>query len=323
MNPQHKRFEVGDLSIIPINDGTLITPTPPQVQGEDLPDFEVHKSYIPGDGLFYSDLGAFLVRSGDQLVLLDAGLGPAVGHDGTYCGASQPEELLREYDQQWRNFGRDEEFVRMRRANLPRTIVKHGNLERNLRAAGVTPEEITDVVLSHLHCDHMGWCTKDGASFFPNADIWVHAHDVDHFLGDRELNEIGMKVQFGVEGTKHRMKAALEQLKLWENDTNVAPGIDVRHMPGHTPGSSIAVISSAGQRAMMLGDVIHCPLEMTDDQFSMMADVDPALAHETKLHLLRELEDSDIHVASTHFPGMRFGRLLSSELPNKRKFIFS
>src|SRR5438093_121242 len=80
-----KPLQVGDLEIIPIYDGVFSIPTPPQLKGEDQPDFELHRSYVPGDGMFYSELGAFLVRTGNRIVLLDAGLGPACGHGGVYC----------------------------------------------------------------------------------------------------------------------------------------------------------------------------------------------------------------------------------------------
>ena len=211
----------------------------------------------------------------------------------------------------------------MRRAGLKQTVVQHGELERSLAGAGVDPHQITDVVLSHLHCDHMGWCSKEGRSFFANADLWVHEADAEWFLGEREYEETALKVMFGVDGTRERMLPALGQIRTWTNDCTIAPGIDVRHTPGHTPGSSIAIISSAGERAMMLGDVIHCPLEMTDEDFSMMADVDPRLAKAAKVALLNEIDDGSVHVASTHFPGMRFGRLLKDETAGKRHFSWS
>jgi glyoxylase-like metal-dependent hydrolase (beta-lactamase superfamily II) len=318
-----KPLQVGDLEIVPIHDGIFSIPQPPQLTQDRLPGFDIHRDYVPGDGRFYSQLGAFLVRTGDRVVLLDAGLGPACSHCGTYCGKDAPEEELKAFDQQWRNFGRDEDFVKMRRAGLADTVIRHGELENSLRRAGVKPEEVTDVVLSHLHCDHMGWCSKEGASFFANADIWVHEADTEWFLGERQYDEVATKVMFGVDSIRDRMAPALGQIRTWSGDRTIAPGIDVRHTPGHTPGSSIAIVSSNGERAMMLGDTIHCPLEITDEEFSIMADSDPQLAHQTKLALLREMESGDVHVSSAHFPGMRFGRVAKSDVPNKRHFSWS
>jgi hypothetical protein len=62
---------------------------------------------------------------------------------------------------------------------------------------------------------------------------------------------------------------------------------------------------------MLLGDVVHCPVELLDDEWAGIADVDPALARRTRTALARELEGTDVPVAASHFPGLRFGRLLS------------
>ncbi len=304
-------LKIGDLEIIPLHDGHLIIPEPPQIRQNGI-DTAEHRDYIPGNDTFISQLGAFLVRTGGRVVLLDAGLGPPVGHDGVYCGVDCDPALLNAFDNMWRRFGRDEEFVAMRRRNLARTIVHHGRLEESLLAAGVAPEEVTDVILSHVHCDHVGWVSRDEKSYFRNADIWVHEADAAYFLGDAPPDETGTKVMFGVESSKIRMAPALHQIKLWSGDTTIAPGIDVRHTPGHTPGSSITIVSSRECRAMILGDVVHCPLEMTDTQFSLMADLDKDLAHRTKMDVIGEIADGSVHVASPHFPGMRFGRLLTA-----------
>jgi glyoxylase-like metal-dependent hydrolase (beta-lactamase superfamily II) len=82
---------------------------------------------------------------------------------------------------------------------------------------------------------------------------------------------------------------------------------------GHTPGSTIVVLSSGTERAMLLGDVVHCPVELLDDEWDGMADVDPELARRTRLALARELEGQDVPVAAAHFEGLRFGRLLAGQ----------
>ncbi len=312
-------LKVGDLTITPIDDGWFTIPEPPQIKAID-PDLEPHRAYIPGDGLFYTQLGGFLVRTGGRVVLLDAGLGPPCGHCGDYCAADADPAILGAFDDMWRRFGRDEDFVAMRRRGLKDTVIHHGRLEASLRAAGVAPEEVTDVVLSHLHCDHMGWVTRDDKPFFQHADVWVHEADAAHFLGDNPPDETGTKVMFGVEPAGVRMAGALGQIRTFDRDITIAPGIDMRHAPGHTPGSAIAIVSSQGQRAMLLGDVIHCPLEMTNVEFSLMADLDKDLAHRTKLNLIREIEDGAVHVASPHFPGMKFGRLMQAQ--GKRYFTY-
>ena len=190
-------------------------------------------------------------------------------------------------------------------------FARAGAKAQNLDAHGVKPEEITDVVLSHLHPDHMGWVTRDGKPLFPKAKLWAHQADVDLFLGNDSPDETSFKVMLGVESTKHRMAPVHDQIHSWQRDFTVAPGIDLRWLPGHTPGSSITVVSSGDERAMILGDVIHCPLELVDDDFAIMADIDPALANSSKAIVRYEIEGTNVHVSSSDFPGLQFGRLLA------------
>jgi glyoxylase-like metal-dependent hydrolase (beta-lactamase superfamily II) len=82
--------------------------------------------------------------------------------------------------------------------------------------------------------------------------------------------------------------------------------------PGHTPGSTIVVMSSGTARGMLLGDVVHCPVELIDEEWAGVGDVDPELAKRTRNALARELEGTDTPVAAAHFPGLVFGRLLNA-----------
>src|SRR5262249_47648687 len=79
---------------------------------------------------------------------------------------------------------------------------------------------------------------------------------------------------------------------------------------GHTPGSTIIVLSSGTARAMLIGDVVHCPVELIDDEWAGLADVDPAMAQRARASLAAEVEGTDVPVAAAHFPGLQFGRLL-------------
>jgi glyoxylase-like metal-dependent hydrolase (beta-lactamase superfamily II) len=111
-----------------------------------------------------------------------------------------------------------------------------------------------------------------------------------------------------------------DRLEAWDSDTQIMAGIDVRSAPGHTPGSTVVVISSGRERAMLLGDAVHCPAELLSDDWEAIFDVDRALALRTREALARELEGSDIPVAAAHFPGLQFGRLLAAE--GRRQWVF-
>lgn len=181
-------------------------------------------------------------------------------------------------------------------------VIRGGELPARLRELDVDPADITDVVLTHLHPDHYGWATSGGAALFPNATFRCHTLDWEHFVvapGD------------AISAFSAELLALTERLECWDHDGPLVPGIDARHAPGHTPGSTVLVLSSGDERGVLLGDVVHCPVELVEAEWASLGDVDPQLARRTKDALAREFEASGVPVAGAHFPGMRFGRLLA------------
>ncbi|HZU72184.1 MAG TPA: MBL fold metallo-hydrolase [Acidimicrobiales bacterium] len=185
--------------------------------------------------------------------------------------------------------------------------IQGGAFLDELAALGVTPAEVTDVLFTHLHFDHIGWATAEGRAVFPNAEYRCAQADWDHFM----VSEPGDEAQL--------LEAATDRFSTWDDDGVLLPGIDAMAAPGHTPGSTVLVISSGTERAMLLGDVVHCPIELVDDEWASMFDMDPALARRTRLALNRELEGSGVPAVAAHFPGLRFGRLLPGE--GKRRWV--
>jgi glyoxylase-like metal-dependent hydrolase (beta-lactamase superfamily II) len=195
-----------------------------------------------------------------------------------------------------------------------------GELLVSLAALGLQPTDVTDVVLTHLHFDHIGWVSDGTAPVFPRATYRCDARDWQHFVV--EEHDEYMRDTVGAMAPKDRLAPVTGQLALFEGDTPLAPGVDLRSAPGHTPGSTIVVLSSGDERAMLLGDVMHCPAEMLTTDWEMLADVDAAAAARTREALARELEGTGTLIGAAHFPGLRMGRLLTgrdwAEAPDER-----
>ena len=181
-----------------------------------------------------------------------------------------------------------------------RGVFTGGAMLDNLQALGVTPDDVTDVVFTHLHFDHTGWATVDGAPVFRNATYRCDELDWAHFVPHDER-------------ATRKLTPIESQLQTWDGDGALLPGVDVQRAPGHTPGSAVLVLSSGDARAVLLGDAVHCPVELVDDEWATIGDVDPALAKRTRVALARELEASGTPAAAAHFPGLQFGRLLPGE----------
>jgi glyoxylase-like metal-dependent hydrolase (beta-lactamase superfamily II) len=185
--------------------------------------------------------------------------------------------------------------------------LRGGSLLIELEAMGVDPSDITDVILTHLHFDHVGWTTRKGTVVFDRATYRCDRRDWEHFVGPDP-------------GATRKLTPLESRLDLWDGSGPLLPGVDTMAAPGHTPGSTMLVVSSGTERALLLGDVVHCPVELIDDEWAGMGDVDPDLALRTRMALIRELEETDTPAAASHFPDMRFGRLLPGT--GKRSWVF-
>src|SRR3954452_6442221 len=248
-------MRLGELEVLPVL--TTVVDVPPRVMFRRLPD----PRWLTPEGLLPTQMGGYLVRSADRLVLIDTGF-------------------------------------------------RADDLVAALAGLGVQPSDITDVVLTHLHFDHIGGCSDGTTATFPQATYRCDTRDWQHFVvkGSDEY----MREEARAMAPKDRLGPVTGQLELHDGDQTLAPGVDLRSAPGHTPGSTIVVLSSGSERAMLLGDVVHCPAEMLSEDWEMLADVDPRAAATTREALARELEGTGTLLGAAHFPGLRMGRLLST-----------
>jgi glyoxylase-like metal-dependent hydrolase (beta-lactamase superfamily II) len=188
---------------------------------------------------------------------------------------------------------------------------KGGDLPAQLQAVGVAPSDIDMVVCTHLHLDHAGWLVDDGAPFFSHATVRYGAGDWKRFVDDAAPED---RIADGM-----RLLWDAGRLDPIEGDmVALAPGLTARYTPGHTEGHYSLVVSSGDERLFLLGDAVECPLQVEEDEFSAISDVDAALAKRTREAMWRELEGSDAMVGAAHFPGLQVGRILTGE--GKRYF---
>lgn len=240
------------------------------VRGLEADDWAAYPEHLGADGLMHMHFGGYLVRTGDRVVVVDVGVGP---------DPFAPPGIPAPYS---------------------------GVLLESLRAEGVEPSDVTDVVLTHLHLDHIGWASVDGAATFPQATYRCAVQDWD--------------ASIAVPPVEALLGPVADRLEPWDRDTSVAPGVDVRLVPGHTPGSSAVVVSSGEQRAFLVGDLAHCPHELLFRDWAGLGDADPAQAAVSRAELAEEVAHEGAWVGSTHFPGLALGRVL--EEPDGRRFSY-
>lgn len=170
-----------------------------------------------------------------------------------------------------------------------------------LQVLGIAPEDITDVVLTHFHPDHIGGASSNaGALTFPNA--MYHMGDVEHnFL----MNTSGTPIDDLINGAKARIQPAMDAGKFatFAAESEILPGVFAVSTPGHTPGHTSLRISSGSEQVMATVDVAnHALLALAYPDWYFGFDADPATAVETRKSVFGMLADDKIRVLGYHFP---------------------
>ena len=182
-----------------------------------------------------------------------------------------------------------------------------GNLVPDMRAKGVEPDSVDRVIFTHLHGDHVGWSVTDGAATFPNARYLVPEPDWEYFRAESRASD-NPHIAAQIEPLE-----ALGLMDLVSGEHALNDEITLLPTPGHTPGHQSMVIASAGERALILGDVAHHPAQVEETGWSPSFDADGAVSAATRMQMMERLEASGELVAACHFPAPGLGHVVRVE----------
>ena len=187
-----------------------------------------------------------------------------------------------------------------------------GDLLNQLRAQGVAPQDIDIVAHTHLHADHVGWnIDRSGARskpYFPNARYLVPRLDWEHFTQPRHLAD-APQVRDNV--------LPLERLGLMDlvdDGHQITDEITTLDTPGHTPGHQVILISSRGEKAMIVGDAIHSSAQIQEPDWCAGVDTSKPDSRRSRHALLERAESEGYVVAAGHFhPRQHIGRVMRAQ----------
>jgi glyoxylase-like metal-dependent hydrolase (beta-lactamase superfamily II) len=185
-----------------------------------------------------------------------------------------------------------------------RSIPAWSNLQtsflQDLESAGYPRNSIDTVLCTHLHVDHVGWNTmlvENGwVPTFPNARYllaqkeWQYWNSMDDDTVNADILNDSVRPVF---------EAGLVDLIDWEHQ--ICEGVRLQPTPGHTPGHVSVHIESEGQRALITGDSIHHPCQMTRTDWCSSAEYNQSQARATREALLEDCVDKPVLVIGTHF----------------------
>lgn len=183
-----------------------------------------------------------------------------------------------------------------------------GRLPETLLAAGVSLEQIDDILITHVHSDHSGGLVVKGKLLFPNATIHVAKPDVDYFLDKANAARTHYATRYFDEAAA-TLKPYVDagKVQTFTNRSEVLPGIVGEVHPGHTPGSAFYTLTRGGQSIVFIGDIIHAAaVQFPDPQVTITFDQNPAQARAVRLKAFSRFAAEGTLIAAPHlaFPGI-------------------
>jgi glyoxylase-like metal-dependent hydrolase (beta-lactamase superfamily II) len=270
--PSRYALRVGEIDVLVVSDGVLPLPTGTLATNVDRAVLTawLDDLLLPPD-VFEWALNVVVVRSGERTILIDAGI-----------GAEYPD--------------------------FPRA----GQLAQRLDAAGIDLASVTDVVATHLHMDHVGGLLADEVKNRLRPDLRVHVAAAEvKFWASPDFSRTSMPSPMPdvLRSVAQRfLKDYHSQLRLFDEEYEVAPGVVVRRTGGHTPGHSVVRLASGGDRLTFVGDAVF-PVGFEHPDWHNGFEHDPEEAHRVRVRLLRELAATGEQMVATHLSFPSVGRV--------------
>ena len=264
--PSRYAQKVGSIDVLVISDGVL--PIPAQTIAHNI-EPAVRTAWLEHEFLSPEmlewPLNVVVVRSGGRTILIDAGIGMDPG------------------------------------LNLPQA----GRLVGRLEAAGIDLASVTDVVLTHMHMDHIGGLLIDGVKDRMRPDLRVHVATAElKFWESPDFSRAVMPAGFPDalrRAAKRFVNDYGSQLRPFEDEHEVTPGIVDSRTGGHTPGHSVVRLASGGDRLTFAGDAVF-QVGFDQPEWHNGFEHYPEEAARVRVKLLRELAANRELLVATHLP---------------------
>lgn len=270
--PSRYALRVGEIEAMVISDGVLPLPTSTMATNVAPSDLAVwlDSMYMPPDA-FDWPLNVMVVRSGGQTILIDAGLG------GQFPG-------------------------------FPRA----GQFPQRLQSAGIALEAVTDIIVTHMHMDHVGGLLVPEVKSRLRPDVRIHVSATEvAFWTSPDFSHTVMPTP--VPAVLRTTATSFyneyrEQLHMFEDTREVAPGVIVRITGGHTPGHSVVDLVSGDERLTFAGDAMF-PVGFDHPDWQNGFEHDPETSARVRIGLFEALAENRGLLVASHLPFPSVGRI--------------
>lgn len=190
-----------------------------------------------------------------------------------------------------------------------------GRLKTSLDAAGLTPEEVSHVVFTHCHPDHL-WGVLDDFDdpLFPNASYLVGQVEWDYWFHPDTASTISADRASMAVGARRRLAVLAERVSRFADGEEILPGVGAHATFGHTPGHMSFQLRAGGDSALIGGDAIgNSHVSFAEPSWPIGTDQDAVAAAQTRSRLLDMLAHEKIQLIGYHLPNGGLGRVERSD----------
>ncbi|REF73343.1 MBL fold metallo-hydrolase [Paracoccus versutus] len=244
-------------------------------------------TYVAEDGSFQAIVQSFVVAIGNRVVVIDT------------CIGNEKDRMIE----------------------LPRWSHLQTNFMESFRKTGFAPEDVTDVLCTHMHMDHVGWNTslRDGnwVPTFPNAKHYFSRTEYEYWLGNPDGAGEGNHLAFA-DSVQPVIDAGMAVFV--DDNADLGDGISLLPTPGHTPGHVSIRLRTEQGALYITGDSIHHPCQLARTEWSARIDWDQEVSRQSRRKLLDLASCDNAYLAGSHFSIPSIGRVVPAE--DGRDFAF-
>ncbi|WP_420413622.1 MBL fold metallo-hydrolase [Roseibium sp.] len=186
-----------------------------------------------------------------------------------------------------------------------------GELLSGLEDAGIDPADVTDVIFTHAHPDHL-WGILDDFDdvLYSEATLWVPQAEWDYWRADDTLAKTPEARKSFVVGAQSRFETMEDQVQMIKPGMEVLPGVEAVDTSGHTPGHMSFMIHGGGESLLVVGDAItNSVISFEKPEWNSGSDQDPQKGIETRKTLLDRMATDQSRLIGFHLPNMGIGRV--------------
>ncbi len=186
-----------------------------------------------------------------------------------------------------------------------------GLLPTQLETVGIDPLDVTDVIFTHAHPDHL-WGVLDNFDelLCANATHHIHQFEYDYWMDDKTLSGTAENRKTFVIGAQNRLPRLQEQLQFYNWGDEVVAGVEAIDTHGHTPGHTSFAIHNGDNTVLVAGDALtHIALSFEQPKWLISADLDPVAGAATRQMLLERSYNENLKLLAFHLPYPGLGQV--------------